>query len=63
MDLLSILIIAGICILCGLPFLLGLFRTKDKKSNDIENQNPEVARALREARRNIDAGRGFRESP
>ena len=58
MDILSILIIAGICILCLLPFVFGSFRGFDRRAKDIEGQNPEAARALREARQNIDRGRG-----
>ncbi|MDO5743469.1 MAG: hypothetical protein Q4P23_03290 [Micrococcaceae bacterium] len=63
MDPLSIVIIAGIVLLCVLPFMLGIFRSNDTKANDIQGQDPEVARALREASRNIDQGRGFRGRP
>lgn len=58
MDIASILIIAGICILCLLPVLFRSFRSFDKSANDIEAQNPDVAKAIRDARRDIDRGKG-----
>lgn len=58
MDIASILIIAGICFLCLLPVLFRSFRSLDKRANDLEKQNPDVAEALRKARRDIDSGRG-----
>lgn len=58
MDIVSILIIAGICILCLLPILFHSFRSFDKGADDIEAQNPDVARAIRDARQQIDRGRG-----
>lgn len=58
MDIASILIIAGICILCLLPVLFRSFRSFDKTANDLEKQNPDVAEAIRKARRDIDSGRG-----
>lgn len=58
MGIASILIIAGICILCLLPVLFRSFRSFDKSANDIEAQHPDVAKAIREARRNIDRGKG-----
>lgn len=58
MDIASVLIIAGICILCLLPVLFRSFRSFDKGANDIEAQHPDVAKAIREARRNIDRGKG-----
>ncbi len=58
MDIASILIIAGICILCLLPVVFRSFRSFDKTANDMEAQNPEVAKAIRDARRDIDRGKG-----
>lgn len=58
MDIASILIIAGIGTLCLLPVLFRSFRSFDKTANDIEAQHPDVAKAIREARRNIDQGKG-----
>lgn len=58
MDIASILIIAGICTLCLLPVLFRSFRSFDKSANDVEGQNPDVAKAIRDARRDIDRGRG-----
>ena len=58
MDIASILIIAGICILCLLPVLFRAFRSYDKTANDMEAQHPDVAKAIRDARRNIDRGKG-----
>ncbi|MCQ9163988.1 hypothetical protein [Arthrobacter sp. STN4] len=54
----SILIIAGICVFCLLPVLFRPFFSFDKCANDIEVQNPDVAKAIRDARRDIDRGRG-----
>ena len=58
MDIVSILIIAGICILCLLPVVFRSFRSFDKCADDIEAQHPDVAKAIREARGNIDRGKG-----
>lgn len=58
MDIASILIIAGICILCLLPVVVRSFRRFDKSADDLEGQHPDVAKAIREARRNIDRGKG-----
>lgn len=58
MDIVSILIIAGIVILCLLPVVFRSFRSYDKSANDIEPQSPDVAQAIREARMNIDRGKG-----
>lgn len=58
MDIVSILIIVGICILCLMPVLFRSFRSYDRTANDMEAQNPDVAKAIRDARRNIDRGRG-----
>lgn len=58
MDLVSILIIAAICLLCLLPVLFRAFRGFDKGADDVEGRNPEVARAIEDARRHIDRGRG-----
>ncbi|MHA7269097.1 hypothetical protein [Arthrobacter sp. HLT1-20] len=57
MDIASILIIAGICILCSLPVLFRSLRSFDKSANDIEAQNPDVAKGIRDARREIDKGK------
>lgn len=59
MDIVSILIISGIVILCLLPFIFGAFMKFDKKAEELEGTDPETARALRDARRNIDRGRGI----
>ena len=56
MDMVSILIIAGICLLCLLPVLFRSFRGFDKSAD--EGRNPEVARAIRDARHQIDRGKG-----
>ncbi|WP_449374473.1 hypothetical protein [Arthrobacter psychrolactophilus] len=58
MDIVSILIIAGIVILCLLPVVFRSFRSYDKSANDMEHQSPDVAQAIREARKNIDRGKG-----
>jgi hypothetical protein len=58
MDIVSILIIAGICILCLLPVVFRSFRSFDKKADEMQAQNPDVAMAIRDARRNIDRARG-----
>lgn len=58
MDIASILTIAGIAILCLLPVLLRSFRSLDRLADDIEHQNPAAAKAIREARNQIDRGRG-----
>jgi len=57
-DIVSILIVVGICILCLLPVLFRSFRSLDKTANDMEAEHPDVAKAIRDARRNIDRGRG-----
>ena len=59
MDMLSIVIIAGIVLICLLSTIFGLTRNLDKRARDIQGKDPETARALREARRNIDRGNGF----
>ncbi|GAA1868269.1 hypothetical protein GCM10009715_14230 [Paeniglutamicibacter psychrophenolicus] len=59
MDMPSILIVAGILVLCLLSVGIGMRRTLDKRAGDILRTDPETARALREARRNIDQGRGL----
>lgn len=59
MDIVSGLIIAGICVLCVLPILFGSYRSFDKSAKDIEGRDPETALALRKARRDIDRGRGY----
>lgn len=58
MDIASILIIAGILALCLLPIIFRSFRSFDKSADDIEGRDPETARAIREARKNIDRGKG-----
>lgn len=57
MDIASILIIAGICVLCSLPVLFRSLRSYDKRATDIEAQNPDVAKGIRDARREIDRGK------
>ena len=59
MDVVSILIIAGIAILCLLPILFRCFRSFDKTADDVEAQSPDVARAIRDARNQIDCGKGW----
>ncbi|MDQ0095206.1 hypothetical protein [Paeniglutamicibacter psychrophenolicus] len=59
MDMPSILIVAGILVLCLLSVGIGMRRTLDRRARDIQRTDPETARALREARRNIDQGRGL----
>lgn len=59
MDFASILIIAGIVVLCAFPFLVRSFRSVDRRADDLEGRNPEVARAMREVRRDIDRGKGI----
>lgn len=59
MDLVSILIICAIVALCSLPFIFGAFRSLDRRADDLEGSDPEVAQALRDARKNIDRGKGY----
>jgi hypothetical protein len=59
MDMLSIVIIAGIVLICLLSTIFGLTRSLDKRARDMQGKDPDTARALREARRNIDRGQGF----
>lgn len=59
MDFVSVLIILGIIVLCLLPFLFGAWRNIDRRANDIQGRDPDTARALREARKNIDRGKGW----
>lgn len=59
MDMLSILVIAGIVLLCLLSVGIGMHRTLDKRAGDLQRTDPETARALRDARRNIDQGKGL----
>lgn len=47
MDIVSILIIAGIVILCLLPVLFRSFRRFDKTADNREARNSDVARDLR----------------
>lgn len=58
MDLVSLLIVAGIIVLCLLPVVFGSFRSLDRHADDMEGRDPETARALRRARRDIDRGKG-----
>lgn len=59
MDLPSILIIAGIVFLCLLPVMFRAFRSFDRTADDLEGQDPEVAKAIRDARRDMDRGKGM----
>lgn len=59
MDLLSVVIIAGIAVLCLSSGLYVFRRSLDKRADEVQRNDPETARALREARRNIDQGRGL----
>ncbi|MFC8302479.1 hypothetical protein ACFUCV_02200 [Specibacter sp. NPDC057265] len=59
MDLLSLLIIAGICILCLLPVVFRSLRGLDRHADDIQGSDPETAEALRKARESIDRGKGW----
>lgn len=59
MDLVSILIIVGICILCLLPVIFRSLQSIDRHADDKEGRDPETAKALREARENIDRGKGW----
>lgn len=54
MDIVSILIVAGIVILCLLPVLFRSSRTVDKSKDDIEVRDADLARELRESRDQID---------
>ncbi|MDJ0313698.1 hypothetical protein [Arthrobacter sp. H35-D1] len=56
MDIVSILIIAGIIILCLLPVLFRSFRRFAKTADNSEARNSDVARDLREAQNQIDRG-------
>ena len=58
MDIVSIVIVAGIVILSLLPVLFRSFRSFFKTADDIEARNPDVARAIREARNQIDRAKG-----
>lgn len=53
MDIVSILIVAGIVILCLLPLLFRSSRILDKSKDDIEVRDADVARELRESRNQI----------
>ena len=59
MDFVSVLIILGILVLCLLPLLFGSLRNLDRRADDVQGEDPETARALREARKNIDRGKGW----
>lgn len=59
MDLLSVVIIAGIAVLCLSSGFYVFRRSLDKRADEVQRNDPETARALREARRNIDQGRGL----
>jgi hypothetical protein len=54
MDIVSILIVAGIVILCLVPLLFRSSRILDKSKDDIEVRDAGVARELRESRNQID---------
>ncbi|MGH3653537.1 hypothetical protein [Glutamicibacter sp.] len=59
MDIASILIVCAIVVLCALPFIIGAFRGLDRRADDFEGSNPEISQALRDARKNIDRGKGY----
>ena len=59
MDLASILIVLAIIVLCALPFIFGSFRGLDRTADDLEFRDPQTARALRNARKDIDRGKGY----
>lgn len=54
MDIVSILIVAGIVILCLLPLLFRPSRILCKSKDDVEIRDADVARELRESRNQID---------
>jgi hypothetical protein len=54
MDIVSILIVAGIVMLCLVPRLFRSSRILDKSKDDIEVRDAGVARELRESRNQID---------
>ncbi len=56
MDIVSILIVAGIFILCLLPVLFRSSRIFDRSKDDIDVRDADVARELRESRDQIDRG-------
>lgn len=56
MDTISILMIIVIVLLCGLSVVYGFRRSLDRRANTIQHQDPDTARALREAQRNMDIG-------
>lgn len=57
MDALSIVIICAIVALCVGSIIYGYRRSLDNRANQIQRNDPETARALREAQRNIDLGK------
>lgn len=61
MDPVSILIVCVLLMLCALPFAVGAMRSLDRRADDLEGSDPEISKALREARKNIDRGRGYED--
>lgn len=59
MDIVTVLIIAGLVILCLLPLMSGLSKYFDRRANGVEGKDPETERALREVRRDINKGQGW----
>jgi len=58
-DLASIFIVAAVIVLCAFPFIIGAFRGLDRKADELENRDPQTAKALRQARKDIDRGKGY----
>lgn len=59
MDIMSILIITGILLLCLVPVIFRAFRSYDKAADDLEDRDPESAKAIGAARRKMERGRGI----
>ncbi|WP_146111812.1 hypothetical protein [Arthrobacter sp. MYb227] len=58
MDTISIIMISVIVLLCVLSVVYGFRRSLDRRANKLQRNDPETARALHEAQRNIDLGKG-----
>ena len=59
MDLVSILIMSAVIALCALPFIVGAYRSLDRKATDFDHSDEQTAKALRDARTDIDRGKGY----
>ena len=60
MDWVSIIIIGLVVIVAvAIPWVIGSFRSLDRRAEDLEGTDRETAQALRDARKNIDRGRGL----